>query len=50
MRRKEGRQEAGTLPLGDGRGSNMEEKILSERTVGRGPPERRQEKGAHREG
>lgn len=35
--RKKGRQEGGTLALGDGRESNMEEKRLSKRTVGRGP-------------
>lgn len=36
--REQGRQ-GGTQALGDGKGSNMEERSLSERTVGRGPPQ-----------
>lgn len=37
--RKKGRQEGGTLALGDGSVSNMKKKRLSKRTVGRGPPQ-----------
>lgn len=47
-RRKRGVKRGGTLELGDGRESNMEERRLSKRTVGRGPPRAAAAKGAHR--